>query len=251
MSEQDVKVKSIKKTVDILNCFIEKQPLGITEISQKLGLHKSNVHNILSTLAALDYVGQEAESGKYYLGAGVLRLSRALGERYNFRNIAVGHMRQLADSENEIVALTTPMGKEVFYMEMAYPRSGRAATNYMRTMTNHMHTTSCGKAMMAYMPESFVEEYFQKPAEAPTEHTITTLEDMQVELAAVRKNGYAVDNMETDLGVRCVGVPILDRNREVVGALSISGSVLTFNDERVSDLAEKLKEAVSEIEKTI
>jgi DNA-binding IclR family transcriptional regulator len=74
---------------------------------------------------------------------------------------------------------------------------------------------------------------------------------MQVELAAVRKNGYAVDNMETDLGVRCVGVPILDRNREVVGALSISGSVLTFNDERVSDLAEKLKEAVSEIEKTI
>lgn len=251
MAEKEIKVQSVKKTIDILDCFIDKQPLGVTEISQKLGLYKSNVHNILSTLVALEYLSQDRESGKYYLGVGVLRLSRALGDRYNFRDFAVEHMRRLADEENEIVALTVPMENEVYYLETAYPRSGRAAANYMRTMTNHMHSTSCGKAMMAHMPETFVTEYYKSPVEAITEHTITSLNAMKAELAHVRRDGFAVDNMETNIGVRCVGVPILDRNGEVAAALSISGSVLTFTDERISELAVRLKGIVAKIEKTL
>lgn len=63
----EVKIKSLKKMMDVLNCFIEKQPLGVTEISEKLGLYKSNVHNILSTMVSMDYLEQDKISGKYYL----------------------------------------------------------------------------------------------------------------------------------------------------------------------------------------
>ncbi len=58
MSEdKEIKVKSLQKALEILGCFVEKQPLGVTEISEKLGLYKSNVHNILMTFKAMDYLG--------------------------------------------------------------------------------------------------------------------------------------------------------------------------------------------------
>lgn len=65
-----IKNKSLEKAVRVLNCFIEKQPLGITEISEKLGLYKSNVYDILSTLTALEFAVKDEESNKYYLGIG-------------------------------------------------------------------------------------------------------------------------------------------------------------------------------------
>lgn len=64
----EIKVKSLQKALEILNCFAVKQPLGVTEISEKLGLYKSNVHNILVTFTAMEYLVQDPESGKFRLG---------------------------------------------------------------------------------------------------------------------------------------------------------------------------------------
>lgn len=76
----EIKVKSLQKALEILNCFAVKQPLGVTEISEKLGLYKSNVHNILVTFTAMEYLVQDPESGKFRLGPEVMMLSRAFRE---------------------------------------------------------------------------------------------------------------------------------------------------------------------------
>ena len=76
--EAEVKVKSLQKALEILGCFVEKQPLGTTEISEKLGLYKSNVHNILMTFTAMGYLEQDTETGKFRLGTVIFALSRAL-----------------------------------------------------------------------------------------------------------------------------------------------------------------------------
>lgn len=67
MDDDKIKVKSLKKALEILNCFEEKQPLGVTELSERMGLYKSNVHNILSTFEAMGYVEKDKDTGKYYL----------------------------------------------------------------------------------------------------------------------------------------------------------------------------------------
>ena len=64
--EGKIKSKTLKKAIDILNCFNEKQPLGVTEISNKLGLYKSNVYDLLTTFTAMGYLEQDPETGKYY-----------------------------------------------------------------------------------------------------------------------------------------------------------------------------------------
>ena len=80
--EPEIKVRSVKKALDVLNCFIKKQPLGVTEISEMLGLYKSNVYDILTTLTAMEYLTQVKETGKYELGIGIARLGAAVGDRF-------------------------------------------------------------------------------------------------------------------------------------------------------------------------
>lgn len=250
-AEADVKIKSIKKTIDVLNCFAEKQPLGVTEISEKLGTYKSNVHRILSSLTVLDYLEQDKDTGKYYLGPGVLKLTRAVSERFAFRDVAMKYARQLADEVGEIVRLTVPMRNEVYYLDVVCPTSSRYYTGNLRAPTDPMHCTSGGKAMMAYMPEVFLEEYFAGEVEAFTEYTITDIDVMRQELLKIRSLGYAVDDMENTIGVSCVGVPIISSDNTVVGALSISGASQGLNEERVQNLSRCLKKYARKIEETI
>ena len=248
----EIKVKSIKKTIDVLNCFIEKQPLGVTEISEKLGLYKSNVHGILSTLTALDYLSKDEETGKYYLGVGILRLSQALGDRYSFQKVAAAHMQALSNQVGEIVYLSVPFKDQVYYLDAAFPSDGAPyLIGSVRSTTDYMHCTSCGKAMLAYMPKEYLEQYLAKPLEAPTPNTITDPSALLKELQRIRERGYATDNMEAMIGISCVAVPIRDGKGEALGALSISGPSPRFTQERIQQLASLLKEHVDAIHKAI
>lgn len=245
----EVKVKSIKKTIDILNCFTEKQPLGVTEISEKLGLYKSNVHSILTTLTAMEYLSKDEATGKYYLGLGILRLGRAIGDRYSFHRVAALHMQTLSDAVGEIVYLTVPIRDQVYYLDAAFPTVG--APYLLGSVTNtteNMHYTSSGKAMLAYMPEDFLEAYLSKPLTASTRNTITDPDMLRAEIMRIRDLGYATDNMEEMVGISCVAVPILGRRGDVLGALSISGPSPRFSEERIKELAVTLKEHVRAIQ---
>ncbi len=86
-NEGDIKVKSLQKALEILHCFVEKQPLGVTEISEKLGLYKSNVHNILMTFKGMGYLEQDPDSGKFRLGIEVFSLSRAYRQNLDISKI--------------------------------------------------------------------------------------------------------------------------------------------------------------------
>lgn len=248
----EIKVKSIRKTIDVLNCFIVKQPLGVTEISEKLGLYKSNVHSILSTLTALEYLDQDPETGKYYLGIGILRLGRALGNRYSFHKLASPHMQTISNETGEIVYLTVPFQNKVYYLDTAFPSSGVPhLVGSIQNVIEEMNCTSSGKAMLAFMPNDFIENYLAKPMKAQTENTITDPDVLRKELESVRRNGYATDNMEAEIGISCVAVPIRSSNGNVLGAMSVSGPSPRFGEERVKELADMLKQHVYALQKEL
>ena len=248
----EIKVKSLKKTIDVLNCFTEKQPLGVTEISEKLGLYKSNVYDILTTLAAMDYLSKNDETGKYYLGIGVVRLGRAVGDRYSFQKVAAKHIQQISTQVGEVVYLTVPIKDQVYYLDAAFPTDSNSyLAGIIRSSTDGLYCTSCGKSMLAYMPEAFVDEYLKQPMPALTENTITDPEKMRDELKNIRLRGYATDNMENAIGLSCVAVPILAAHGLPQGAISISGPSLRFTAERIEEYTSILKAHVHEIERSI
>lgn len=243
-----IKNKSLQKAINVLNCFIEKQPLGVTEISEMLDLYKSNVFDILSTLAAMGYVEKNEESGKYYLGIGAVKLGRAAKEANGFQRIAGIHIRQLAKETGETCYLTVPQGYTVFYLDAVAPFENHPfMTASMHNFTDTMNSTSSGKCMLAYMSEAFIEDYLSAPLPRFTEYTITDPELMRKELSEIRQRGYAVDNMENSIGIKCVAMPILNGDGAVVGAVSVSGPSPRFTEEKIEQFAKLLSKHIKEI----
>jgi IclR family KDG regulon transcriptional repressor len=244
----EIKVKSLKKAMDVLNCFTVKQPLGVTEISEMLGIYKSNAYDILSTFQAMGYVNQSEVSGKYYLGPEIMRLNNALTEQYSFLNVASTVIQQIAREMNELVYLTAPAGRCVYYLDIATPPNCRVMPFNLRNSTNDfLHCTSSGKSMLAFMRPKALETYLSQPLERMTENSITDKETLLTELHNVRDMGYAVDHNEAAEGVSCVGVPVLSIDGFSVGAISISGPSAQFNDEREQTLSRTLKNYVANL----
>lgn len=248
----EIKIKSIKKMMDVLNCFTEKQPLGVTEISEKLGLYKSNVHNILNTMAAMDYLEQDALSGKYYLGLAVIKLSQSVGDRFSFHAVAQYHMQMISAELDETVYLCVPIKGKVYYLDAAFPNSMQSVivSNY-RDTTECLHCTGSGKIMLSYMSHDEQEEYLSKPLERRTENTITDPEALRTELYISRERGYAIDNMEAEANTRCVAVVIRRRDGTILGSMSISGSAERITLDKIPRYAEILKAHIHDIEDKI
>ncbi len=243
-----MKVKSLQKALEILNCFIVKPKLGVTEISEMLGLNKSNVHNILSTFKEINYLEQDEETGKYQLGVGIFALCQSVGDRFNVRKIVMPFMQEIADQTGEMVYLAVPHEDEVIYLEAMYPVE---SFNLMRVILGEraqMYCTGIGKAVLAFLPETVRDVYINKELTAYTEHTITDRDELREELYRTRERGYSVDNMEHEFGVKCVGMPIFNRKGTVEAAISVSGPSLRFSEERIEEIAGILKTYVEKIQ---
>lgn len=251
MKETEIKVKSLQKALEILNCFVEKQPLGVTEISEKLGLYKSNVHNILMTYKAMEYLEQDGESGKFYLGPAVFGLSRALGDNYSITNIILPFMQKIVQEVHELVYLAIPNKDDVIYLEAVYPEMNYLTARSVRGERAKMYCTSVGKAILSQMPEDKMEACIRGELEAFTEYTITDKEKLREEIRLTRERGYAFDNMEGTFGIKCVGVPIVNRKGEAVAALSISTPSLRMGEEKVLEFVNVLKKYAIQIEKNL
>jgi len=250
-NEAEVKVKSLQKALDVLGCFVDKQPLGVTEISEKLGLYKSNVHNILMTFKAMNYLEQDEETGKFHLGMAVFDLSRALKESLDITRIAVPVMREIAKEAGELVYLSVPRGDEVVYLETVYPETQKLVDRTVIGERCKMYCTSVGKAALAKMPDADVEELISGELEAFTEYTITDKEKLWEEIRKTRQRGYGIDNMEIMFGVKCVGVALMNHKEQVEAGLSISAPSLRMSDERIQVFAEILQRYARDIEKKL
>ena len=248
--EGEVKVKSLQKAMEVLECFIQKQPLGVTEISEKLGLYKSNVHNILMTFTALGYLTQDDETGKFHLGVSVMTLSRAFREGLDITRVAVPFMREIANEAGELIYLTIPKDDSVIYLEGISPDHQRMVSKSVAGEDCKMYCTAVGKAMLASMPKE-VEKCISGKLEAYTENTITDKKSLLEEIEKTRIRGYGIDDMEIMFGIKCVGVALLNHDGKVEGGLSISAPSLRMSDEKIELYANILKEYAAKIQKML
>lgn len=248
VNSERIKNKSLKKSLDIMNCFVMKPSWGITEISEYLGLNKSNVHDIVSTLTAMGYLQQDEETSLYKLGMQVFALSRALGESFSIIKIALPYMQALSNLTDQSVYLAIPFESEVVYLEATYPAD---SINLMRTILGErakMHCTGIGKAILANCSNDVIENYVSNDLTSYTEFTITDKCELLRELGIIRQRGYSIDNMEHEFGIKCVAMPIFDKTNSVFAAISISGSALQIEDDKIQKWALIMKEYVRKIE---
>ena len=240
-------LKSLRKAIRVLECFSLQEPrLPLTDIARKVGLPLSTAHRILTTLRTVGIVEQEGDRDLYRLGLKLLELGSMVLANLEVHREALPCIEELVRETGETVHLGVFDGSQVVSIEKMDSPHG-LASNITIGKGAPAYCTGVGKALLAHQPDSTVEHVCRLGLAKHTRQTITDPERLRRELAQVRAQGYAVDNMEHQPDVRCVAVPIRDHSGRVVASLSVSGPATRIPKDRIPTLAALVREAAAKL----
>jgi IclR family acetate operon transcriptional repressor len=212
-------VRSLERAFELLDHLADAGgQLALTELTEASGLPMPTVYRLMRTLVNRGYVRQEP-SKRYALGPRLIRLGET-AERL-LGSWARPVLAQLVDEVGETANMALLEGDEAVYVAQVPSRhSMRMFTEVGRRVLPHC--TGVGKALLAQLPEPTVREIIARTGmPAYTPHTITEPAVLMEELARIRQRGYALDEQEQEVGVRCVAVPVIDT--PTPAAISVSG----------------------------
>jgi DNA-binding IclR family transcriptional regulator len=234
------------KALDLLEALEREGKPTLTELSARTGIPKATTLRILANLEGRGYVERDAHGG-YRLGLRLLQLGARVSAGIDLRSVAKPAMEALRDEFEETVNLALPAKHGIVYIDILQSAHGlRMAANV--GMRDSYHSSALGKAILAQLPAARIEEILgPDPFERKTPRTLVTRAVLLPELALVRRQGFAIDEEENELGARCIGSPVFDQRGNCVGAVSVSGPVSRLTSERAGPIAERVMAAAAAI----
>jgi IclR family KDG regulon transcriptional repressor len=225
-------IQSLARGLKILDLLGHAQDgLSVTEIAEELNVDKGSASRLVSTLERYGYVEKDELTRRCHLGPQVVSLSRSLLSRMPLREAAKPYLRQLMEQTGECAHLAVPAQGKVLYIDQVESPATLRVNAQVGTM-NPLHCTALGKALLA-----FSDLDLPPKLDSFTPRTITDPDALRLVLDEVRRLGYAVDDEEFDLDVRCIAAPVFDYRGKVVGSIGISGPATRITLEQLPRLA--------------
>ncbi|MGD9567950.1 MAG: IclR family transcriptional regulator [Sedimentibacter sp.] len=234
-------VQSVDRTLTILEVLSDySDGLGITEISERVNLHKSTVYRLLATLIQKEYVVQEVESNKYKITFKLFELGSKKVDKLDLLKSSKNYTKMLMESVNEVVHLIIREENDIVYVDKVEANNTISMASRIGKR-NPLYCTATGKAILAFLPENEILKVWRNSKIVKlTENTITDFILFKKELKTVKQNGYAIDNEENEIGVRCIGAPIFNIRGDVAGAISISGPINRITEEKIDFISKEV-----------
>ncbi len=223
----------------VMELLASNRRMGLTEISIALELNKSTVHRILNSLMYMGYVRQSEEYGKYESTLKIVDIADKIMRNRDILSLVRPHLRALMEVSKETVHLVERDGVEAVYIDKV--------ESYLNSiqMVSHigsrtpLYCSAVGKAMAADMSEADRKEMWNSShIIKKTPYTITAYEEFEKNLEEIRTRGYALDNEENEMGVRCIAVSLKGYLGGYEYALSISAPVNRMDNKRIKELSE-------------
>ena len=253
MSVSEEKISSIDRALDILILFhTEGKELGVTEIGSALGLYKSTVYRTLATLEKRGFVQQNTENGKYWLGIKIYALGMAVGEKMHLKRIIQPYAKRLSEKFNEVVNVSVldttseKFPRSVLILKEEIPSQVLKMTPGIGS-SNICYNSATGKVLLAFSPKETSERCKEEEIIQSTEKTIKSWDKLFNEIECIRAKGYAIDNEEQEIGLTCIAAPILDRNKMIVAAISLSGPTSRVNSRDFEEIVNEVKKVAAEV----
>lgn len=215
--------QTVLKALDVLECIaLAEQPLSAAEVAKLCDISRPTAYRLICTLASRGYVAQ-ADATHYRLGIQALSLSQNVLDSLELPELAQPYLRQLSDTTNETTYLSMLDDDSIVYVGKA-ESSQSLRTNTKIGWRNMLHCSSMGKAILAFLPESDQISLLERlDLVAKTKNTFTERAVLREHLTTVHAQKFAIDDEESEDGIRCVGAPIFDRTGRVFAAISLSG----------------------------
>jgi IclR family KDG regulon transcriptional repressor len=235
-------VASVERALTILELLAEKQQgLTTSEISRRAKIPKSSASYLLRTLTARGYLRRDSETGHFTPGIRMLSLGGQAIQGMQLRDVALPYLRQIAERTRLDSHLAMLDHGDAVYVERI-ESTGFIKMAIWVGKRVAPQVTAIGKALICHMERYEIQEIVGTHQVSPVSaKTIVSLPHLLDELAVTRQRGYAFDDEEHALGVRCVAAPVVAASGEVVAAIGVSGTVSQINDDYVSVLGNILR----------
>jgi len=228
------RLSSVTSALLVLKVFSEDEAeIGISSLAKRLGLAKSTVHRLAVTLAAEGFLEQNPENGRYRLGLSLFALGALVRRRMDVSNQARPLLGVLRDHTQEAVHLAILAQSSIMYLYNLESAQAIGIRSYIGAR-KPAFCTSEGRAMLAYAPAEVVAGVIRDGLVARTPKTQTDPQALQRSLDEVRQLGYAIDDEESEVGMRGIAAPIRDISGKVIAAVGLAGPIqrLTKKDLR-------------------
>lgn len=236
-------LSSVKNALRALKSFSTFEPTKkVSELAESLGLAKSTVSRLLSTLASEGFVIKDKKSGEYRLGLSVLTLGGIVTNHLDIHKEAAPVLSKLVNDTGETSHLAIMDGLDTIYIhksECNHPV--RILTHIGRR--NPSYCTSSGKVLLAYNENKIVEEVIKKGLVPYTSNTITDPSKLRDELKTIRKQGYAVSTEELTEGTKSVAAPIRDYTGSVISSITVVGPIQRLKNYKIPKIAKAVVKA--------
>ena len=243
--------QSIIKAFTVLDAFTDdKKEWGVRELANKTGYNKSTTYRLLSTLVFLNVIHQN-ENEKYCLGSKLFELGNRVSLYKSLITATNQPIKNVALEIQETVLLSILKEHQVFYINKADSLQGLKISTSIGSY-QPIHATASGKLLLAFSSIEKQEKYFKKNNFTKfTKKTITKIPDLKTELHIIKKQGYALDLEELELGLICIAIPIYNKKGNTIASISASGPSSRFKIENVQNYISILQKGASLIEKPL
>jgi len=244
------KIRSVEKTIKILELLAEKGDLSVAEAAAKLSMNRSTCHRFLVTLRELGYVVQNTLS-HYRLSFRIFELGMKVADRLQVRQIASPYLKELSNLFNETINLGYWNNNEIIHLDKINSSEILRMDPGIGSRVP-AHCTALGKAILAYLPDEDLNNFMKSmPLKAMTPNTITAKERLVEQLERIRKQGFAVDCDELCIGLSCVASPVFDYTDYPSYSVSIAGPSSRMTKDKIAIMQKEVKRVCRELSESL
>lgn len=244
-------IVAVDRALDVmLLLYSTGEEMGISEISRELALQKSTVHRTLSTLEEKGFVYKNKENDRYWLGTKIYAMGLLAGERFSLADLVRPFAKKLFDEFQEVINVSildenVEAGYKSIIIQKEVDPVKVLSVNPNIGSSTDAHVSAVGKCMLAFSKN--LQNSKLKQLKKYTDKSITDPDRFKDELKKIRETGYAIDNEEQELGLYCVGAPILDRTGTAIAAISMSGPTVRMKGKDLEAKIQKVIQTAHEI----
>lgn len=239
-------VMAVERACDVLIaiCANTSGPMGIKELGEALHLSASTVHRLLAALLKKGLVEQDQESRKYAMGRKLLDVTLDRMRQVDLPVTALAHMHRLRNATRETVALSVVDGwTQTFLAQVESTQEIRQKIEIGKQLP--LHAGGSGKATLAFFSDADRDLYLAQPKLAPNAGGPVNLKRLKMELADIRRRGYARSVSERVPGAAAVAAPIFNHLGQVVGCLSVSGPAWRFSEAKFAEFGRQVLQSAA------
>ncbi len=228
-------VRALERALLLLGIIADADSLSLTELSQRAGMPASTAHRLLVTLQNFGYLEFREDTQQWSVGVEAFRIGGSFARRIKVVDAGRPMLRELMEQTGETANMAIADDGDVVFVSQVETHEPIRAFHRPGTRA-HMHASGIGKALLAHFDPPALDRWMRtKGLVAYTDNTIRDPQILRHEMEATRARGWAIDNEERTLGMRCVAAAVYNSFGEAVAGISVSGPTVRIPDDVLTE----------------